>query len=117
MSAEFAQFEGDHPRPGRSRNPVLAPLAGVVLVLPASAWLWGYTVDDALITARVATHLAHGLGATFNPHGPRADAVTPLGYAQLLSLFGQRDVLHTFACAKWLGLGAWLVAAGLLARL
>jgi len=88
-----------------------------VLVLPASVWLWGYAVDDALITARVATHLARGLGATFNPHGPPADAVTPLGYAQLLSLFGQRDVLHTFVCAKWFGLVAWLVAAGLLAQL
>jgi len=117
MSAEFAQFPGDHSRPDRSRNPILAPLAGVVLVLPASVWFWGYTVDDALITARVATHLARGLGATFNPHGPPADAVTPLGYAQILSLLGQRDVLHTFVYAKGFGLLAWLLAAGLLTRL
>jgi len=117
MSAHFAQFPGDHPRAGRSRNPIWAPLAGVIVAIPACAWLWGYTVDDALITARVAAHLAQGLGPRFNPHGPMADAVTPLGYAQLLSLFGQHEVLHTFAVAKVFGLLAWLAAAALLGRL
>ena len=117
MSADFAHIPGDHPRPGRSRNPLWGPLLAVLVALPSSAWLWGYTVDDALITARVATHLAQGLGPRFNPHGPSADAVTPLGYAHLLSLFGQRDVLGTFVAAKWFGLGAWLAAAALLGRL
>ena len=91
-------------------------MVAVLVALPPSAWLWGYTVDDALITARVATHLAQGLGPRFNPHGPSADAVTPLGYAHLLSCFGQRDVLGTFLVAKWFGLLAWLVAAALLGR-
>ncbi|HET7543971.1 MAG TPA: hypothetical protein VFK05_29070 [Polyangiaceae bacterium] len=86
------------------------------MAVPASAWLWGYTVDDALITARVATHLVRGLGPRFNAHGPWADAVTPLGYAQLLSLFGRADVLRTFVVAKWFGLTAWLLAAALLGR-
>ncbi len=120
MLADFAHVPGHHSHPNGSRNPIWAPLLGVLLALPASAWLWGYTVDDALITARVATHLAQGLGPRFNPHGPSADAVTPLGYAQLLSLFGHGDpggVLGTFAAAKWFGLLAWLAAAGLLARL
>ena len=117
MSAEFAQLPGDHPGHGRSRNPLWAPLWGVLVALPASAWLWGYTVDDALISARVAAHLAQGLGPRFNPHGPPADAVTPLGYAQLLALFGRSDVLGTFVAAKWLGLGAWLAAAAVLGRL
>jgi hypothetical protein len=117
MLAEFAHIVGDHSRSGRSRNPIWGPLLGVLVALPASAWLWGYTVDDALITARVATHIAHGIGPRFNPHGPSADAVTPLGYAQLLSVFGQGDVLRTFAAAKWFGLSAWLVAAALLGRL
>ncbi|HKO48138.1 MAG TPA: hypothetical protein VJV79_10465 [Polyangiaceae bacterium] len=117
MSAEFAQFPGDHPRAGRSRIPIGAPLLAVLVSLPASVWLWGYTVDDALITARVAAHLAQGLGPRFNPHGPPADAVTPLGYAQLLSLFGEESVLGTFRLAKWLGLLTWLAAAGLLGRL
>jgi hypothetical protein len=117
MSADFAHVRGDHSRPGRSRNPIWAPVAAVLLALPASAWLWGYTVDDALITARVAAHIAQGFGPRFNPHGPSADAVTPLGYAQLLSLFGQGDVLRTLAAAKWFGLGAWLASAALLGRL
>ena len=117
MSAKFAHLPGDHSGSGRSRNPIWAPFVTVLLVLPASAWLWGYTVDDALITARVAAHLASGLGPRFNPHGPPADAVTPLGYAQLLSLFGQGDVLRTFAAAKAFGLSAWLGAAALLGQL
>jgi len=117
MLADFAQLPGDHCRPDRSRNPIWAALGGILVAVPASAWLWGYTVDDALITARVAVHLAQGLGPRFNPHGPLADAVTPLGYAQLLSLFGQGDVLRTFAVAKCFGLGAWLLAAAWLARL
>ena len=116
MSADFVQVPGDHSRAGRSRNPIWPPLVAVMLVLPASAWLWGYTVDDALITARVAAHLAQGLGPRFNAHGPSTDAVTPLGYAQLLSLFGQPDVLGTFAAAKGFGLLAWLAAAALLGR-
>jgi len=117
MSANFAYNRGDHSRPGRSRNPLGAPLLGVLVALPASAWLWGYTVDDALITARVAAHLVQGFGPRFNAHGLAADAVTPLGYAQLLSVFGSGDVLRTFAAAKWVGLLSWLAAAALLGRL
>lgn len=117
MLADFAQVPDDRSGPDRSRNPIWAVLAGVLAAVPASAWLWGYTVDDALITARVAAHLAQGLGARFNPHGPSADAVTPLGYAHLLSLFGQADVLRTFAVAKCVGLAAWLAAAALLGHL
>ena len=117
MSADLAQLSGDHSRSGRSRNPILVSISTVLVVLPASAWLWGYTVDDALITARVAAHLAQGIGPRFNPNGPVADAVTPLGYAHLLSGFGQGDVLRTFLVAKWFGLLAWLAAAALLGRL
>lgn len=95
----------------------MAPLLAVLVVLPACAWLWGFTVDDALITARVAAHLAAGWGPRFNPHGPAADAVTPFGYAQLLALFGRSDVVQTFLLAKWLGLAAWLSAAALLGSL
>ncbi|HEY3252427.1 MAG TPA: hypothetical protein VGJ91_00710 [Polyangiaceae bacterium] len=124
MLADFAQVPEHHQRPGRSRNPLWAPLVGLIVALPASVWLWGFTVDDALITARVAAHLAQGLGPRFNPHGPVADAVTPLGYAQLLSLFARApgdgaagDVLGTFAAAKVFGGLSWLAAAALLGRL
>ena len=84
------------------------------MAIPATSWLWGFTVDDALITARVAAHCAQGIGPRFNPNGPVTDAVTPLGYAQLLALFGQTEVLAVFALAKWCGCIAWLSSAGLL---
>jgi hypothetical protein len=93
------------------------PFLGLLAAAPASAWLWGFTVDDALISARVAAHLARGLGNRFNAHGPVVDAVTPLGYAQLLSYFGQGDVLRGFQAGKVIGLCAWLLAAALLGAL
>jgi len=117
MSADFAQILGDQAAAGRSRNPIWGPVLGVLAALPGCAWLWGYTVDDALITARVAVHIVEGVGPRFNPHGPAADAVTPLGYAHLLATFARPDVLQTFQFAKWFGLAAWLAAAGLLGRL
>ena len=117
MSANFADSAADPSRPGRSRNPIWGALLGISVAIPASGWLWGFTVDDALISARVAAHCAQGLGPRFNPIGPATDAVTPLGYAPLLGLFGARDVLATFAIAKWLGLLSWLAAAGLLGAL
>jgi hypothetical protein len=72
------------------------------------AWLWGFTVDDALITGRVAWHLARGLGYRFNATGPVVDAVTPLGFAYVLSPFAGAGPLAALSAAKWLG--ALLVA-------
>ena len=89
----------------------------ILAALPAAAWLWGFTVDDALITARVAAHIAQGLGSRFNVHGRLVDAVTPLGYAHFLALFAHGDALGTLHAAKWLGLVSWLLAAGVLGRL
>ena len=117
MLADFAHLPAGRSGHARSRNPCWGALLGILVALPLSAWFWGFTVDDALITARVATHCAQGLGPRFNAHGPVTDAVTPLGYASLLSLFGARDVLHTFLLAKWLGVIAWLLAAGVLGAL
>ena len=114
MSADFAHLPAGRSGPVRSRNPIASVILGVAVALPASLWLWGFTVDDALITARVAAHCAQGIGPRFNPHGPITDAVTPLGYAPLLSLLGSADVLQTFEVGKRFGLGCWLVAAGLL---
>ena len=117
MSADFAHLPASRSGAARSRNRIYGPILGVGAALPVAIWFWGFTVDDALISARVATHLAQGLGYRFNPHGPVVDAVTPLGYAPLLSLFGQGDTWSTFCSAKALGLGAWLVAAGILGAL
>src|SRR4051812_27296533 len=56
-----------------------AALGAVLAAAIGIALAWGFTVDDALISARVAAHLAQGLGYRFNADGPRVDCVTPLG--------------------------------------
>jgi len=98
------------PAPNAARG-LLGGLLATLLLAAAMAWLWGYTVDDALISCRVAWHLARGFGYRFNARGPVVDAVTPLGWAHLLSLVGGREgPLSTLAVAKWLG--AVAVAGG-----
>lgn len=91
-------------------------LTGAAAALPAT-WLWGFMVDDALISARVAHHLATGRGYRFNAGGPVVDAVTPLGWAPLLAPFASAGPLDAFAAAKWIGLLSWLVAALVLGTL
>jgi len=78
------------------------------------AWVWGYTVDDALVTCRMASHLAQGLGYRFNATGPVVDAVTPLGFAQLLAPMASGGPLSALVAAKWLGALVWALAAGFL---
>jgi hypothetical protein len=75
------------------------------------AWLWGFSVDDALISARVAAHLGRGLGYRFNAGGPVVDAVTPLGWAYVLAPASGGSALAAMYFAKWLGAAAWLGAA------
>jgi hypothetical protein len=89
--------------------------AGAALV-PALV-LRGFTVDDALVSARVASHLARGQGYRFNVPGPVVDAVTPLGYAELLASFGPAAPLGMLERARVLGLCTWLAAAALLGLL
>ena len=91
----------------------LGGLLGLVSVGAAMAWLWGFTVDDALITCRVAWHLARGVGYRFNASGPVVDAVTPLGFAYVLSPFAAAGPLAALSAAKWLG-ALLVAAAGLL---
>jgi hypothetical protein len=93
-----------------------AVLAMFAALLPALA-LFGFMVDDALITARVAHHLANGRGYRFNPEGSVVDAVTPLGFAHLLSPFASSSPLAAFEAARYIGLGAWVAAAGVLGAL
>lgn len=87
---------------------------GVAAALPGALLFRGFTVDDALISARVASHLASGAGYRFNPSGPVVDAVTPLGYAHLLALFGEASPLGMLERARLLGLLAFLAAAAVL---
>jgi len=92
----------------------LAFVAGVAAAAPAALWLWGFMVDDALIIARYAHHLARGDGYRFNAGGPVTDGVTPLGFVLFLAPFAGEGVLSAFRAAKLLGFCAWLAGAGFL---
>jgi hypothetical protein len=71
----------------RCRHPIgWTVLGALVAALPAT-WMWGFTVDDALISVRYARHLAAGLGWRFNAGGPSTDGVTPLPWPFLLAPF------------------------------
>jgi len=105
----MAPRPSEPPPPSTRRGRIGGALA-VGLLAPAIAWLWGFTVDDALITARVASHLARGIGYRFNATGPVVDAVTPLGFAYLLAPFARSGPLAALAASKCLGAAAVLVA-------
>ncbi len=97
-----------HPeRQNRARGALLGlAAAGLPLAL-----IWGFTVDDALISARMAHHLVSGVGYRFNEGGAVVDAVTPLGFAHLLAPFAAHGALGAFSAARVLGALAWLAAA------
>jgi hypothetical protein len=80
------------------------------------AFAWGFSVDDALISARVAHHLATGVGYRFNPGGPAVDAVTPLGWAALLAPLAHAGAWQAATRASVAGAVAWVLAAGWLGR-
>lgn len=92
---------------------ILGAVFGVISALPLTVALWGFSVDDALITARVATHLNAGLGHRFNPQGPVVDAVTPLGWEYLLAPFAG-TTWQALEVARWVSLAAWLSTAALI---
>ncbi len=75
---------------------------------------WGFTVDDALISTRVAHHIATGSGYRFNPTGPLTDCVTPLGWAYLLVPFAGGGPWTGLLGARWLGVFCHVSAAGVL---
>ncbi|NUO51949.1 MAG: hypothetical protein HOV80_24125 [Polyangiaceae bacterium] len=79
--------------------------------MPAVVILWGFTVDDALIPARYAHHLATGRGYVFNPGGPSTDGVTPLGFAHLLAPFAKGGAMAAFTAARFLGAALSLAGA------
>ncbi|WP_437693356.1 hypothetical protein [Sorangium sp. So ce176] len=97
------------------RRALLVAFAGALSALLPALALSGFTVDDALITARYAHHLARGLGYRFNAAGPVTDGVTPLGWAFVLAPFAAGGPLAALAAAKAIGVVAWTLAAGVLA--
>jgi hypothetical protein len=87
---------------------------GVVAAVAPAFWMWGFTVDDALIPVRYARHVALGLGWRFNAHGPSTDGVTPLPWPLLLTPVAHAGAMEVLGRAKALGLALWIVAAAAL---
>jgi hypothetical protein len=99
----------------RAAQRVWAPLLGLSFAGAATFALYGFTVDDALISARYATHIAQGHGHRFNTLGPVTDGVTPLVWPYLLAPFAS-DPNGALEAARWLGVIAWLGASVVLAK-
>ena len=88
----------DTQRPASMRGRAELGFAAAALVGVALAW--GFAVDDALISGRVAHHLASGLGYRFNPSGPSVDCVTPLGWALLLAPLASTSAWQAVSAAS-----------------
>jgi hypothetical protein len=91
-------------------------LVGALAAAVGIATAWGFTVDDALISARVAHHLAHGQGYRFNAAGPSVDCVTPLGWAFLLAPAAAASPWQAVTCASIVGGVLWVLAAAALGQ-
>jgi len=82
-------------------------IAGALAALVPAIFMWGFTVDDALISVRYARHVASGVGWRFNAGGPSTDGVTPLPWPLVLAPLAHGDALAVLARAKMLGLVVW----------
>ena len=90
-------------------------LAGALAALVPACLMWGFTVDDALISIRYAHHLGTGAGYAFNAGAPATDGVTPLPWTfVLVPLSRGGDLLEALVRAKVLGILAWTAAGAAL---
>ncbi len=93
---------------------VIAGFGALLALIPAIV-LYDFTVDDALIIARYATHIARGVGYRWNVGGPLTDTITPLGFPYLLAPFAHEGPLAALGASKLIGLVTWLLGAGFVA--
>ncbi len=90
-------------------------LAGAICALVPALAMWGFTVDDALISLRYAHHIASGAGYRFDAHGPPTDGVTPLPWAPLVvPLTSGADLVSALERVKAVGVVVWTVAGAAL---
>src|ERR1700729_2292317 len=89
-------------------------IAGALPALVPAIFMWGFTVDDALISVRYARHVASGVGWRFDANGPSTDGVTPLPWMPLLVPLARGDALGVLARAKALGLVGWVLSGAAL---
>lgn len=106
---------GSELQPRRAARLAAVGALGAIAALGPAIALRGFTVDDALISARYAAYLARGLGYRFNEGGPVTDGVTPLGWPYLLAPFASRGPLAALTAARLMGGLAWVAAAAILA--
>jgi hypothetical protein len=83
----------------------------------AAIVMWGFTVDDALISIRYARHLAGGIGYRFDAGGPSTDGVTPLPWPFLLAPLAHGGAFDVLVRVKVLGVALHAISAALLARI
>lgn|GEM_PF-553194 len=88
-------------------------LALVLVACGPVALFWGFTVDDAWIVSRVADNGKSSGQFSFNVAGPGSwvapsDAVTPLGYAQMLAFTSALIGKDSFSAARILGVFSWI---------
>ncbi len=95
------------PKLGAAALPAVSCLCAVI----AAALGFGFTVDDALISTRVAHNIAVGNGYRFNATGPITDCVTPLGWAYLLAPLSSAGTWAGLLNARWLGIACHLTSA------
>jgi hypothetical protein len=85
-------------------------IAGTLAAILPAIFMWGFTVDDALISVRYARHLVAGAGWRFDTAGPSTDGVTPLPWPLILAPLAKAQALEVLVRAKGLGLVAWGMA-------
>jgi hypothetical protein len=96
---------------------VVLPLLGLLAAAVSLKLGWGFMVDDALITTRVAHQLAASGVHRFNPTGIRVDCVTPLGFAWLVAPLAKAGPLAAFFSLRFVGAACYLatgISLGLL---
>ncbi len=91
-------------------------MAGALTAAIPALWMWGFTVDDALISVRYARHLDAGIGWRFNVGGPTTDGVTPLPWPILVAPLARAGALAVLHRVKGLGLCAWTMGGAALGR-
>src|ERR1700722_7861947 len=89
-------------------------IAGALAAAVPAWWMWGFTVDDALISVRYARHVLEGVGWRFNAGGSSTDGVTPLPWPVVLAPLAGTSALGVLARAKGRGPGAGCASGGAL---
>jgi hypothetical protein len=113
--SSFVVFDMNGSRLDTAQSPWYRALIGALAALVPACLMWGFTVDDALISIRYAHHLVTGAGYAFNAHAAATDGVTPLPWVFVLApLSRSADLLDALVRAKVLGILAWTAAGAAL---